>query len=97
MTFFNAPSISAPISSVISTHLKWQLLNNLLTCLARLIFLLMVFTMVGSLLNTSLANDGPINVTNPCALFLIICLIVCDHTELFLGFKPLATLIMTGL
>jgi hypothetical protein len=53
--------------------------------------------MVGSLLNTSLANDGPIRVTRPLDLWLMICLMVCDHTALFFGFKPLATLMTMGL
>jgi len=87
---------SAPISSSISIHLKWELLNNLAVFFARDMSVLTALIIVGSSLKTSFANDGPIKVTRPSALSLIICFIVADQTLLVLGFKPLATLIIIG-
>jgi hypothetical protein len=48
-------------------------------------------------LKTSVAKDGPINVTNPLHLFLIIFFMEMDQILLFRGFNPLATLTNTHL
>ena len=56
-----------------------------------------MITTVMFLLKTSVAKDGPINVTNPNELFLIILEIDKNHVFLVFKSKPLATLMYTGI